>query len=402
MIIFKYKERFIQFIIYSIVLILIMLALTKVFNIDVYTNNSSNNVVTSIINYKDDLTDIYVEYPRFNDDKINRIITDDLYKYIKDFKTNEVTKSLHISYKVHYVDKYVNIEYHIKNSLNNIKADNLLLNLDKKEIAYISNIYDEGYLKNEIATKVKEKYSIEISKQLLNDTINNYTYFIGDNNLEVFFNNNVAGPSVLINFEERTHHNDNQIQKHKYIVFTYDDGPSEYTENILDTLNTYNSSATFFMLGEKMKFYDTVVKKVYESNSEVGSYGYSRNSSEKTIEELENDNKLTNEIFNEITNDNIIYYKNPYDISINNNMIELKTNIDSKDWLVRNTNIIYNNVIKNACDGCVVLFHDTYKETLEATKKIIPELNNLGYEVVSISKLNEIKNQIDQNDIINN
>ena len=35
--------------------------------------------------------------------------------------------------------------------------------------------------------------------------------------------------------------------------------------------------------------------------------------------------------------------------------------------------------------------HDTYSETLEAVKKLIPALNAKGYNVVSVSKLMEIK-----------
>ncbi len=35
--------------------------------------------------------------------------------------------------------------------------------------------------------------------------------------------------------------------------------------------------------------------------------------------------------------------------------------------------------------------HDTNFETIEAVRKIIPTLNNIGYNVVSISKLIEIK-----------
>lgn len=31
--------------------------------------------------------------------------------------------------------------------------------------------------------------------------------------------------------------------------------------------------------------------------------------------------------------------------------------------------------------------HDIYPETIEATKKLIPELKSLGYSIVSVSKL---------------
>ena len=45
--------------------------------------------------------------------------------------------------------------------------------------------------------------------------------------------------------------------------------------------------------------------------------------------------------------------------------------------------------------------HDIYPETIEATKKLIPSLNEMGYDVVSISKLVELKNyDIENNNII--
>ena len=66
-------------------------------------------------------------------------------------------------------------------------------------------------------------------------------------------------------------------------------------------------------------------------------------------------------------------------------------NIDTKDWLVKDSKKIYNDVISSACDGCIVLMHDIYKDSIEATKMLLPKLDEMGYEVVSISKLADIK-----------
>ena len=66
-------------------------------------------------------------------------------------------------------------------------------------------------------------------------------------------------------------------------------------------------------------------------------------------------------------------------------------NIDPKDWLLRDSKKIYNNVISNACDGCIVIFHDIYSETLEAIKMILPKLTEMNYNIVSVSKLIEVK-----------
>ena len=146
-----------------------------------------------------------------------------------------------------------------------------------------------------------------------------------------------------------------------------------------------------------MKSNDEIVLKVYNSNSEIGSHGYShKNINDISISELESEINTTNIIFNEITKDNIKYYRPSYgeysDALFNLGLKVINWNIDPKDWLVKDTNRIYNNVIKNACDGCIVVLHDTYETTVDATKKMIPALNKLGYKVVSISELMNIKN----------
>lgn len=155
-----------------------------------------------------------------------------------------------------------------------------------------------------------------------------------------------------------------------------------------------------------MKNFENTVRNIYYSNSEIGSHSYShKNLSLLNSVELEEDLSKTNKIFNEITGDNLKYVRTPYeyynDYLFNTNYTIITWNIDPKDWLVRDSKTIYNNVIKNACDGCIVVMHDIYPQTLEATKMLIPELNEMGYDIVSISKLIEIKEyNIAENDII--
>ena len=394
MILLKYKELFIKFIFCSILLIIVMLVLGKVFYKEPTTDDIINNKGSNI-NYVDDKTKVDVEYPRFDNDKINKIITDSLYSYVKDFRNNDVEKSLTIRYELYEIDGFVNVQYTIDNSLDDIKYNNMLLDLYKGEIAYITSIYDEDYLKNEINSLVKDKYPSEVYEQVVNDTVNNFTYIISDSNLNVYFNNIKDKPNITISYLINNYKNDNSIKKHKYIIFTFDDGPSEYTKEILSILEKYNSSATFFMSGNKMKYYEDAVKEIYNSNSEVGSHGYSHtNLSNASEDEIDMEISVTNAIFNEITGGKLYLYRPAYN-SYNSYMDNLELNIvkydiDTKDWLVKNTKKTYNNVLRNACDGCIVIMRDTYKTSVEVTEKLIPELNKLGYEVVSVSKYNEI------------
>ena len=144
MILLKYKELFIKFIFCSILLVIVMLVLSKVFYKNYKTNFISNNI-TSKINYVDENTRIDVEYPRFNNDKINKIITDNLYAYIKEFKNNDGKKSLKIRYSLKKINNFVNVQYSIHNTLSSIKYDNVLLDTKKGVITYINSLYDEEY-----------------------------------------------------------------------------------------------------------------------------------------------------------------------------------------------------------------------------------------------------------------
>lgn len=396
MILFDNKEKVIKFIICINILLLILLVAKNLFNKE-DNDKEYNYVSTSLIKSEGDDTNIYVEYPRFNNnDDINKIVTDLIYNYVKDFKTSEEVKSLDISYKTYYVDNFVNITFHIENTLSNIKNKNILIDLRNNSISYITALYDKDYLENEIKKIVYDKYPTEIYNKIINENINNYTYIIGDNTIEVYFNSiswdeiNYI-PYIIINLNESTiYTNSNNINK--FIAFTYDDGPSEYTADLLNTLEKNNSSATFFVIGNNIKGRENIIKKIYKSKSEVGSHGYSHiNFTNLDKEELNTEINSTNILFNSITDDKISLLRPPYG-EYNDNVTSLNYNIilwniDSKDWLLKDSEKIYNNVLKNACDGCIVLMHDIYPETIEATKKLIPELKSLGYSIVSVSKL---------------
>lgn len=402
MIILNYKNQLYKYFLYISALLVTLFIIVNVF----YKEQAKDlkDVKTSTITYKDELTEVNVEYPRFKDDKINKLITDIIYDYVKEFKKfDTVQKSLIMNYKLYYFDNYVNITFNIENTLEKAKNKNILLNLKNKEISYISSVYDKEYLENEINEIVYYKYQTDVYEKIKESNINNNTYIIDENKIEVYFNNiNFENldyiPYIIIPLTEDTFNEDEVPDENKkYIAFTFDDGPSKYTKKLLKTLELNDSTATFFMLGNRMKYNEEIVKEVYKSSSEVASHTYSH----KNLNKLSKDDILkeinsTSIIFNKITNDNIKYIRPPYgnynDTVKSTNFPIILWNIDPKDWLVKDSTKVYNSVLKHACDGCIVLMHDLYPTTIEAVKMLIPKLNSLGYEVVSISDLVKYKN----------
>lgn len=407
MILLNYKNNFLKYIIYMSCVFLVLLVVVNLMNVNEIKNEE--DAVSSSIVYNDDNNDINVIYPRFNNDDINNIITSYIYTYVKKFRLNSGSnKVLNIKYDLYYFNDYVNVVFNIDNSLSNIKYKNILLDFKNEKLAYISNLYEKDYLINEINSLINLKYSSDIYDKIKNSNVDNHTYIINDNKIDVYFNDIDFGtlsyiPMVSIigdNNSEIVSKDDNlDNSDKKFIAFTFDDGPSKYTSELIDTLELNNSSATFFMLGNRMKYNTDIVKKVYNSNSEIGTHTYSH----KRLTSLSND-EIYNEInsseiiFNDITGDHLKYLRPPYG-SYNDHIKGLGYNIilwniDPKDWLTRDSKKIYNSVLNNACDGCIVLMHDIYPETIEAVKMLIPTLNEMNYEVVSISNLIYNKNHI--------
>lgn len=407
MILLNYKNNFLKYIIYMSCVFLVLLVVVNLMNVNEIKNEE--DAVSSSIVYNDDNNDINVIYPRFNNDDINNIITSYIYTYVKKFRLNSGSnKVLNIKYDLYYFNDYVNVVFNIDNSLSNIKYKNILLDFKNEKLAYISNLYEKDYLINEINSLINLKYSSDVYDKIKNSNVDNHTYIIDDNKIDVYFNDIDFGtlsyiPMVSIigdNNSETVSKDDNlDNSDKKFIAFTFDDGPSKYTSELIDTLELNNSSATFFMLGNRMKYNTDIVKKVYNSNSEIGTHTYSH----KRLTSLSND-EIYNEInsseiiFNDITGDHLKYLRPPYG-SYNDHIKDLGYNIilwniDPKDWLTRDSKKIYNSVLNNACDGCIVLMHDIYPETIEAVKMLIPTLNEMNYEVVSISNLIYNKNHI--------
>ncbi len=59
------------------------------------------------------------------------------------------------------------------------------------------------------------------------------------------------------------------------VYLTFDDGPSMYTDEILDILKAYNVKATFFVVGKGKKPYEDSYRRIREEGHTLGMHSYS-------------------------------------------------------------------------------------------------------------------------------
>ena len=60
----------------------------------------------------------------------------------------------------------------------------------------------------------------------------------------------------------------------KAVALTFDDGPSSFTNRLLDCLEENNAKATFFMVGTEIASFPDEVKRMKELGCELGNHTY--------------------------------------------------------------------------------------------------------------------------------
>ncbi len=59
------------------------------------------------------------------------------------------------------------------------------------------------------------------------------------------------------------------------VSLTFDDGPSRYTEAVLDILTAHKISATFFVMGAQVAKYPKTIKRMADEGHEIGNHMFS-------------------------------------------------------------------------------------------------------------------------------
>lgn len=95
-----------------------------------------------------------------------------------------------------------------------------------------------------------------------------------------------------------------ETKKQKVVYLTFDDGPSKYTDEIVDILNQNGIHATFFMIGSNLSGNEAHVKNAHEAGNYVGLHSmshskkklYDSGSSANFIKEFTKEQGLIKEI----------------------------------------------------------------------------------------------------------
>lgn len=186
------------------------------------------------------------------------------------------------------------------------------------------------------------------------------------------------------------------------IALTFDDGPHpRYTGEILDILEEFGVEATFFVVGVNAERYPELLLRELEEGHEIGNHSYTHyHVADLSAEEFARDLDACSTAIQRITGERARLFRPPEGVCTDatkticgdHHYTIVMWSVDTRDWAHTPVDEICRNVRENAKDGSIILMHDfTGKNspTPAALRRIIPMLQESGFEFVTVSQLLE-------------
>lgn len=185
----------------------------------------------------------------------------------------------------------------------------------------------------------------------------------------------------------------------KLVALTFDDGPSEYTQQYLDILKRYDAKATFFNLGDNIANYPDTAKAIVDAGMQLASHTQTHQQLPLLgAEKLQQELTATFTEIDKATGVKTTVIRPPYGDFKERTWLEsgglMSASIlwtqDTLDWKRPGASTIVDNALAGIGPGSIILMHDgggNRDQDVQALPTIIERLQADGYKLVTIDEL---------------
>jgi peptidoglycan/xylan/chitin deacetylase (PgdA/CDA1 family) len=183
------------------------------------------------------------------------------------------------------------------------------------------------------------------------------------------------------------------------IALTFDDGPGPYTPGVLSVLERYHVHATFFEIGEMLRYFSASTVREIKDGDVIGDHT-------ETHPEMAllSAHEQREQLLEQIARIELaggprpVLFRPPYGSYDATTMRELHAlhllmvlwSVDTGDYTLPGASVIVQRALAGAHPGAIILMHDaggTRTQTIEALPRIIRDLRARGYRLVTVPQL---------------
>ncbi|MBH0155211.1 polysaccharide deacetylase family protein [Fictibacillus sp. 5RED26] len=187
----------------------------------------------------------------------------------------------------------------------------------------------------------------------------------------------------------------------KVVALTFDDGPTDNTDEILTILKEEEVKATFFVTGREIEENLEDAKEIVAAGHELGNHSYSHERMVlKTPSYIKSEIERTDDLIRKAGYKGNIQFRPPY----GKKLIGLPYYLDKHDrktilWdiepetypeVASDSTKIVKHVSRNIQPGSIILLHvmyDSRTESMKSVKGIIKDLKAKGYTFKTVSEM---------------
>jgi len=180
-----------------------------------------------------------------------------------------------------------------------------------------------------------------------------------------------------------------------YVALSFDDGPTQYSDQVLSLLQRAGAQATFFLIGQMVGARRELLRRQVDQGG-VADHTWTHSSLPKLADaQLRSELADTQRILERTTGRRVDLMRPPYgsrdartDRAVTRlGMVPVLWDVDTRDSAGAGSDQIVANAEAGLRPGAIILMHDTYNRTLTALPRILAAARRKGVRLVSVSQL---------------
>ena len=187
----------------------------------------------------------------------------------------------------------------------------------------------------------------------------------------------------------------------KVVALTIDDGPSDYTNEILHILNSNDATATFFIIGSQVAGHEKTLQDLIRNGNELGNHAMhdepSRSLSDATlVDQIHSVEGMLHDAYTTIDAESPPKYFRPGSGFFSGRMRKILDRLGYQlvlgsiyphDPQIPYWRINASHIVSALRPGGIIICHDRRSWTAPMLRKLLPEIRRKGYRIITVTEL---------------